>query len=128
MKNKKKELISNFSFLISHLTDGLWHDILKESELEEGCFAYDIIAGCGERNKGRYALLSATAMHCYGSRRRIKKVRSNFGLWGSRLCLRWVKVKDRFTCRLQIKTSQRYGYGVMINYEIAQLWENNTMK
>jgi hypothetical protein len=104
--------------------DGKWHDLLDESQQEEGCVALEVTAGCGERNKGRYALLTATAMHCYGSRCKIKKVRSNFGLWGNRLCLRWVKIKNKFACRLQIKTSFRYGEGVMIRYQISQLWDN----
>ena len=108
--------------------DGKWHDVLKEADPEEGCFALEIVAGCGERNKGRYALLSATAIHCYGSRRRIRKVRSCFGLWGNRICLRWVKIKDRFACRLQIKTVFRYGEGTMIDYQIARLWDNPSMK
>ncbi|MCD7937369.1 MAG: hypothetical protein LUG98_10950 [Tannerellaceae bacterium] len=108
--------------------DGQWHDLLEDSQLEEGCPAFDIMAGCGERNKGRYALLHATAMHCYGSRRKIKKVRSNFGLWGNRICLRWVKIKDRFACRLQIKTALRYGPGILIDCRIARLWDNPTME
>ncbi|HCC51390.1 MAG TPA: hypothetical protein DEQ30_04470 [Porphyromonadaceae bacterium] len=108
--------------------DGKWHDILDNQQLEEGCFAFDIIAGCGERNKGRYALLSATAIHCFGSRRRIRKVRSNFGLRGNRICLRWIKIKDRFTCQLQIKTAFRYGDDTMIRYQIARLWDNPSMK
>lgn len=108
--------------------DGKWHDILEDSQLEEGCVALQITAGCGERNRGRYALLNATAMHCYGSRRRIKKVRSNFGLWGNRICLRWVKIKNKFACRLQIKTALRYGAGVMVRYQIARLWDNPTME
>lgn len=108
--------------------DGKWHDLLDESMLDEGCVALQIMAGCGERNKGRYAMLNATAMHCYGSRRRIKKVRSNFGLRGNRICLRWVKIKNRFACRLQMKTALRYGAGVMIRYQISSLWDNPTME
>lgn len=107
--------------------DGKWHNLFDDAHLEEGCFAFDIIAGCGERNKGRYALLSAIAMHCFGNRRRIKKVRSNFGLWGNRICLRWVRLKDSFVCQLQIRTAFRYGEGTMINYQIAQLWDDPLM-
>ncbi|MCC8199259.1 MAG: hypothetical protein LIP06_11970 [Tannerellaceae bacterium] len=108
--------------------DGTWHDLLEESQLEEGCVALQVTAGCGERNKGRYALLHATAMHCYGNRRKIKKVRSSFGLWGNRLCLRWVKVSNRFACQLQIKTAHRYGPEVLIDCRISKVWDNQTME
>lgn len=108
--------------------DGKWHDILSKADrMEEGCWAFEVVAGCGERNKGRYALLVATAMHCYGSKPRIKRVRSNFGLWGNKICLRWVKEKDRFNCKLQIKTYFKYGKGTMINYQITNLWDNPEM-
>ncbi|MDR3061990.1 MAG: hypothetical protein LBU57_07750 [Dysgonamonadaceae bacterium] len=108
--------------------DGKWHDMLGEaSRLEEGCWAFEVVAGCGERNKGKYALLVATALHCFGNRPRIRKVRSNFGLFGNKICLRWRKVKDKFACRLQIKTSFRYGEGTMIEYQISRLWDNPAM-
>ncbi len=108
--------------------DGKWHDLLgDDSKLEEGCWAFEIVAGCGEHNRGRYALLTATAIHCFGSRPRIQKVRSNFGLFGNKICIRWVKLKNRYTCQLQMKTFFKYGEGTMINYHISKLWDNPTM-
>lgn len=110
--------------------DGKWHDLLgKDSDLIEGCWAFEIVAGCGgERGKGKYALLVAIAVHCYGSRPRIKKVASNFGVFGNRLCLRWVKVKDMNTCKLQMKTFFDYRDGTMIKYQISKLWDNPTFE
>jgi len=105
--------------------DGKWHDILGDPvDLEEGCWAFEVVAGCGERNSGRYALMTATAMHCFGNKPRIKKLSSNFGVFGNRLCIRWVKMKNRYTCRLQLKTFFRYTEGVNIKYQIAKLWDN----
>ena len=109
--------------------DGKWHDLLDDKQLEdEGCWMFEVVAGCGQRNKGRYALLSALAMHCFGSRRRIRKTRSNFGLFGNRICIRWVKIKGSFSCRLQLKTLFKYDLGVMIDYQIGSLWDNPQMK
>lgn len=108
--------------------DGKWHDILSQADrMDEGCWAFEIVAGCGERNKGRYALLVATAMHCFGSRPKIRKIRSTFGIWGNKICLRWVKEKDRFSCKLQIKTYFKYGEGTEIDYQIMSLWDNPEM-
>lgn len=109
--------------------DGQWHDMLGEtSDLKDGCWAFEVVAGCGDRNCGRHALLVATAIHCFGNRPQIKKVRSNYGLWGNRLCLRWVKVKNAFTCQLQIKTFFAYNKDTKIKFQIAKLWDNPLME
>lgn len=109
--------------------DGQWHDMLGETaDLQPGCWAFEVVAGCGEPNSGKHALLVATAMHCFGSQAKIKKVRSNFGQWGNRICLRWVKIKDSFTCQLQIKTFFKYSEGSNIEYQISKLWDNTSMK
>ena len=109
--------------------DGQWHDMLGEtSSLQDGCWAFEVAAGCGDRNSGRHALLFAIATHCFGSRPRIKKVRSNYGSWGYRLCLRWVKTEGKFTCQLQIKSFFRYNEGAKIKYQIAKLWDNPSME
>ncbi|MBB4036625.1 hypothetical protein GGR21_002531 [Dysgonomonas hofstadii] len=109
--------------------DGRWHDMLGErSDLQDGCWAFEIVAGCGDPNCGRHALLVATAIHCFGSRPQIKKTRSNYGLWGNRLCLRWVKMEGVFTCQLQIKTFFKYNEGTNIKFQIAKLWDNPLME
>lgn len=108
--------------------DGQWHDILGEADkLQEGCWAFEVVAGCGERHKGRYALMVATALHCFGNKPRIHKVRSHFGYFGHKISLRWLRVKGTFTCKLQIRTRSQYGDGVLIQYQIANLWDNPLM-
>lgn len=108
--------------------DGHWHDILDPEIVDrEGCWMFEVTAGCAQRDKGRYAVIHAIAMHCYGSRRRIRKTRSNFGVFGNRICIRWVKEKGSFKCRLQMKTMFRYNHNREISYQLTSLWENPTM-
>ena len=117
------------AFATGHVpADGKWHDLLNEKQVgHEGCWMFEVAAGCGHHNKGRYALLSALAMHCFGSKRRIRRTRSYYGLFGNRICIRWVKVKGSFACRLQLKTLFKYDEGVMIEYHISSLWDNPKM-
>jgi len=100
------------------LANGKWQDITPELE---GCWALEVIAGCGRRHSGKHALLVATAVHCFGQRAKITKTRSHYGMYGNRLCIRWVR-KD-FACKLQVKTLFHYGEGVKINYHITKLWD-----
>lgn len=102
--------------------NGKWQDITSNLE---GCWALEVVAGCGKRNAGKHALLVATAIHCFGSHAKVKKVRSHYGTFGNRLCLRWIKTG--FSCRLQVKTVFNYGDGVMIRYHISKLWDNPLM-
>lgn len=108
--------------------DGHWHDILDQETVDmEGCWMFEVTAGCAQRDKGRYAILHAVAMHCFGNRRKIRKSRSNFGIFGNRICIRWLREKGTFKCRLQLKTMFRYDGNREINYQVANLWDNPTM-
>jgi hypothetical protein len=98
--------------------DGHWHSITDELE---GCWALEVVAGCGRKNTGKHALLVATAMHCFGAKPRIKAVDSHYGQWGNRIRLRWVC--SGFSGKLQIKTTFNYGEGIAISYNIARLWD-----
>lgn len=109
--------------------DGAWHCLLEDDgRLQEGCWAFEIMAGCGKKGSGKYALLHAVVMHCYGSKPTINVTRSHFGDFRNKLVLRWVKMKDRFTCQLQIRTRVNYGDNINIEYQITNLWDNPTMK
>lgn len=108
--------------------DGRWHDILNNDTVEsEGCWMFQVTAGCAQRDKGRYALLHALAMHCFGSQRKISKTRSHFGIFGNRLAIRWLPIKGTFKCRLQLKTLFRYDEDKVITYHITSLWDNPSM-
>lgn len=48
--------------------NGLWHDI---GGMEYGCLAYHIVAACGLKWKGKYAIADVTAMNCFGQHPRI---------------------------------------------------------
>ncbi len=101
--------------------DGRWHDI---TDPLEGCWALEVVAGCGRRDRGKYALTVATAIHCFGARR-ITQTSSHRG-FGSRIRLKWVK--KRGACRLRIKTRFRYGKEALIRYHISKLWDSPFME
>lgn len=103
--------------------DGNWHDIINsEDRLEAGCWAFEIVAYCGQRHKGRYALAVATAINCFGANAKIHTVQSHFGQWGNKIKLRWKKVKGEHNAKLQIKTYFRYSNEAQIEYQISALW------
>jgi hypothetical protein len=109
--------------------NGQWHDIIGDGDrMQDGCWAFEVVAGCGERSKGRYALVVATALHCFGNNPKIHKVRSHFGYFGNKIGMRWLKVKDKFSCKLQVKTRSSYGEDAMIHYQITNLWDNPFME
>ena len=104
--------------------DGRWHDMTEETEGEmAGCRAYRVLAGCGKKGRGKYALLEATALHCYGSHRRIRSLQSWFGIHFNRLRLRWNKQGE--TWRLQVRTRCDYGEGVKIRFQVSELWQDH---
>lgn len=104
--------------------DGEWHDITHEPEDEPaGCRAYRVMAGCGKKGKGKYALMEATALHCYGSHRRIRTTQSWFGIHFNRLRLRWHQQGEAW--RLQIRTRCDYGEGVSIRFQVSELWQEH---
>lgn len=103
--------------------NGYWHDIAGRLE---GCWALEVIAGCGRKNSGKHALVVATAVHCFGARRRISRTSSCYGMSGNRICLKWKK--DGTACRLYMKTRFNYGDGIMIRYNISRLWDSPFME
>ena len=116
--------IENLWIYPSGETGGGWYDITGEPEGElPGCRAYRVIAGCGKKGKGKYALLEATALHCYGSHRRIHSMQSWFGIHFNRLRLRWYKRGE--TWRLQIRTRCDYGEEARIRFQVSELWQDH---
>lgn len=106
--------------------DGQWHDLSLEAEGKpSGCRAYRVVAGCGKKGKGKYALLEATAIHCYGSHRKIRGVQSWFGMRFNRIQLRWNKQGE--TWHLQIRTRCDYGEEVSIRFRVEELWQDHYM-
>jgi len=106
--------------------DGAWHDITEEDAEElSGCRAYRVMAGCGRKGKGKYALAEVTAMHCYGKRRRVYYRQSWFGMHFNRLKVRWHRTGKAW--RLQLRTRCDYGEGVLVRYRVTELWQDYFM-
>lgn len=103
--------------------DGHWHDITDELE---GCWALEVVAGCGRRNTGKHSLTVATAVHCFGSRPRLSVTSSYYGVRGHRIRLRWAK--KGYACVLQARTAFDYGGEIAIRYHISRLWDEPFME
>ncbi|MEG2070837.1 MAG: hypothetical protein RR034_05635 [Bacteroidales bacterium] len=99
--------------------DGKWHDI---TDYLEGMWALEVVAGCGKAYTGKHAILLATATHCYGSRAKIKKIRSFFGVFGNKISIRWKK--SDLKAKLQLRTVFNYGEEVKIRYHVGKLWND----
>ncbi|MCD8172377.1 MAG: hypothetical protein LUD76_02790 [Alistipes sp.] len=97
--------------------DGRWHDMTGPLG---GSWALEIAAGCGLKNTGRHAVLVATATHCFGSRPRVRKTSSHFGMRGNKIRLRWKK--EGYACILQARTVFNYGPNTGITFHITRLW------
>ncbi|ERM81207.1 hypothetical protein P872_20185 [Rhodonellum psychrophilum GCM71 = DSM 17998] len=101
--------------------DGQWHDILVNLK---GCNAFEIMALAGQKNKGKYALMHATAISTFGkSHSKISKTCAYYGFWWNRITCRWQG--DTFEYKLQMKTWSNYGKEAKINYKISKLWDNS---
>lgn len=106
--------------------DGSWYDITEENTEEPaGCRAYRVMAGCGRKGKGKYTLMEATAMQCYGKRKRVYYRQSWFGMHFNRLKLRWTRQGSAW--RLQMRSRCNYGEETMACFQITELWQNYYM-
>lgn len=106
--------------------DGKWHTVpLLRNNQRDGCRAYHIVAGCGKTGYGKYALLDAIAMHCYGRHKKIKSTNSWFGVHFNRIQLRWCKEDKNLV--LQIRTRSNFGDNVFIRYHIEETWNDYYM-
>ena len=105
--------------------DGKWHDV---SEKFDGCQALEIVAMAGKKSTGKHAVLMAFATTCFGSHSKIKKIRSYYGQYGYKICIRWKKCKeDNNKCRLQLKTKFHYGEEIQIHCHITSLLSKNVI-
>lgn len=103
--------------------NGEWHTFDIPTE---GCRAYRIMAGCGKIKCGQYALVQATAMHCYGKHRKIRTTQSWFGSFFNRIKFRWHGYGQK--CKLQIRTNRDYGADIHICFQITDLWNDPKME
>ena len=67
--------------------DGHWHDLTSDLT---GCQAFEVMAGAGKRDSGKYALLHAYALSAFqGGKNEITCHQAHYGSKCSRLELRW---------------------------------------
>ncbi len=102
--------------------DSRWHTITPSLT---GCYAFEVIAGCGKIRHRKYALLVATAIQCFGTHPRIRSTRSWYGSWLNKIRIRWKK--DNNSMVLQLRTRCNYGPGNDISYNVSSLWDNHRM-
>ncbi|MDR1679406.1 MAG: hypothetical protein LBR81_06455 [Prevotellaceae bacterium] len=96
--------------------NGRWQDITPDLD---GCQALEIVAAASKRQTGKHAVLVATATVCFGKRTKIQRIRSHFGFFGHKICIRWKKNGTR--ARLQIKTLLNYGEEIPVRYHVTGL-------
>lgn len=106
--------------------NGEWQNISEELT---GCYAFEVIAGTGKPREGKYALLVATAIQCFGAHCKVYIKQSWYGIRCNKIMLRWRKVnkKSNRSVVLQMRTRCNYGPDSTISYNISSLWENNKM-
>ena len=97
--------------------DGLWHDITPALD---GCRAFEVMAGVGEKESGRYALVNAVAINTFNRNGKINCQQSHFGSRCDKIELRWVGETHAYT--LQVRTRCAYGEHVVIQYFLTDLW------
>lgn len=117
--------------------DGQWHDI---SEDLKGCQAFEIMAGVGQAEGGRCAIVHAIALQASAGPRLLSRLREGSTSIKTtqafsqsrkdRLKLRWNPIEGgrnrRF--RLQICTQTPYAPEVQIQYFLTRLWHDETMR
>jgi hypothetical protein len=120
------------------VADGEWYDITGPLR---GCNAFEVMAGAGNENSGRYALLHAMAMNTFNPRPwpfsfldRKRAIRATSAFYGRRcdkLRLRWFNLNGKFGRNaeycLQISSNCPYpeqagGKPTPIRCHLTQLW------
>jgi hypothetical protein len=89
------------------MADGAWHNI---TETLIGCYAFEIVAGVGKKNSGKYALMRAFASTAFNGNSEVTYHQSYFGSKCNRLRLQWVPVPDSgpLACVLQMRVGCSY--------------------
>ncbi|MBS1189270.1 MAG: hypothetical protein H6R10_1062 [Rhodocyclaceae bacterium] len=102
--------------------DGEWHDI---TEALKGCRAFEVMAGVGDKDGGRYALLHAYALNAFNRKGHVTSHQSYYGSRCDQIDLRWTGETHAYT--LQIRTRCAYGSHVRIQYYLTDLWPDTGM-
>lgn len=97
--------------------NGKWNSIIDNLD---GCHAFEIMAGVGKKNSGKYSLMHAFALSSYNSKNSITYNQSFFRTCCNAMRLKWTGEMHRYS--LDIKTRSDFGNNICINYFISQLW------
>ena len=103
--------------------DGLWHDI---TEVLDGCRAFEVMAGVGDKENGRYALVHAFALNAFNRKSHVTCHQSHYGSRCDQIDLRWVGETHAYS--LQIRTRCAYGANVEIQFFLTDLWFDPFMR
>ncbi|MCE4554329.1 hypothetical protein [Pelomonas cellulosilytica] len=117
------------------LADGRWHALTGPLQ---GCHAFEITAGVGRPDTGRFALMHAFAMNTYNplpgwlswlsSRQRIRAQHAWYGQRCDRLQLRWTGGSGRHGhYQLEVRTQCDYGDDRVIQASVTALWHDPHM-
>ncbi|OGB25279.1 MAG: hypothetical protein A3I66_04250 [Burkholderiales bacterium RIFCSPLOWO2_02_FULL_57_36] len=122
----------------SVLADGEWHSI---TPVLFGCQAFEVMAGAGKKDSGKYAVMHAFALNAFSEKGEITYHQSRYGSKCSRIELRWRRETDRLQdgYRLQIRVGCAYdecgrgktpsgGAPTSICFYLTQLWFDPSMK
>lgn len=97
--------------------DGDWHAITGPLD---GCRAFEVMAGVGDKDSGRYALLHATALNVFNSRGQVRSTQSYYGSRCDQIDLRWRGEMHAYT--LQLRTRCAYPAHVVVQFYLSELW------
>jgi len=112
----------------SVLADGNWHPISEELD---GCQAFEIMAGVGKKNSGKYALLHAFALNTFNTKKNsITRHQAHFMSKCDQIELRWTGSTHKYT--LEMRTRCAYfdvddEEQIYVRYFITNLWFDPTM-
>ena len=112
--------------------DSKWHNI---SGPLNGCQAFEVMAGVGNKGTGKYALMKAVALNTFNPRgllfnlfnlkKRIKYHQAYYLSRSNRIKLRWQGKDGEYF--LQMRSNCDYGEGVQIRFYLTQLWFDQDM-
>ena len=106
--------------------DGEWHPIITKLQ---GCQAFEIMAGAGRKNSGKYALLHAFALSTFKSKKgNITYHQAHYSSRCEQIVLRWRKGEndkdDEYSLEMRTGCSfeQNANEKIFIRYYITKLW------
>lgn len=102
--------------------DGKWHPILRGLD---GCQAFEIMAGVGRKNSGRYALLHAFALSTFNSSKgNITRHHAHYSSRCDQIDLRWTGETHSYALEMRTRCNFEQGASeeIYVRYYVTQLW------